>query len=955
MTYFNRKKLLAQNPPQTKNIDLDILNEVISCSQPLHISACLKKCQSVLTEDPDFFESVVDAYLYQGHYFVSSDGELLGHVLLKQLVRFIRQSPVDIVRLTDAFSIFAEKINITDTTNLSLDSLMALYDFRFEGQAVFSKQTTIEILYERLLTLIEKKAFIESNNIPYPEQNVSQTRVPSYLQSCLLLLLECFGEAGFARIRPLYDANQADVAYAMLNFCRYTVKQEKHGILEKLRQINQQRIADNRENTAHKTDYIELRDLLLWAKPSPSHDPSDPVEHAIQQSVSYKASLIGMDILADVLTRPQLLSETIPKQATNPQSLILENYFSLIYYQFSQEEHPEAYRRLSQLLQAFAKNENLHIKYRIEAMLVAYDCLDLRVDNHRTLIAEMVNLPEEHHWGSDYIHRACRIDDSELFYRPLFRLADVLACLNIRQFGHEARKCLYQFREKHSQNQTSVNQIYDAVMPIYLSLLAENKVIFENGDYRNDYIIRDFNAILVAHPLSISQQQPIIQALQSTKEIMVANDFYAVDEISSLLLDWQNKINQTEPDSIDLIDESDSNLKPWDRATLHWQKHIAPTTDWVADLVDCQLVTEAVSKTVRKKLQTDESLENIIMHALFDSDNLQDMLSERADGFWETYGNYNELFSYLASFVGVTVQPLGSQYAGIKGQIDINQSICLNPCPTVTCIQPDDVYYFSYADQVYQFNAYESVWFDGVNAFASALVNVFLGSINHSKRLYQVAYDNYDEIFFITRAEFVPFETVNQRLQLPIKAPTWAEYGYTPENLSQQYELINPMYQEILAQANIHMVENIQIPQANSLMASDAADWLKQQIPLVVATVRLEVNQLFSKQSFLKKMMKIFKKTKITEPNLWTVVTLAIFYRNLFIAFARQAVLDRNLIDYKYKNQPLWDKQKQHQIFEQIIEHMKHQQIDAQSVNLAIEQLIFNIDDMAREVDFFQS
>ncbi|PID61158.1 MAG: hypothetical protein CR974_04465 [Gammaproteobacteria bacterium] len=919
MNYFDKEKLLSQNPTAPQDINRDIAEALSDCTHPLGISRCLKQHQAVLENDFDIFESVLDAYWYMGLYRSYLDGYILGHALLKQALQFIRLTQADIQAFIDQFGAFVD--SVVANGGSSRENLMTFCHFSFDKQVVFSQQATIAILSQRVYSLVDKKRYIEAHHIAEKDFNSAQLHLSGCLDACLGVLLCDFEDEGFAAIKSLYEDNQSNVILAVLSYCYNKRDVPYDNVLEKIRQVNQQRIKANCDNAHQKTDYFAVTQLGAWVK------------YKANPLTNYKIALIGIDILEDMVSKPQVLAQQIPSSSSEHNAF--ENLFELIHYQFNKEKDSEAYQRLKHCLQILANSPNLSIKYRLEAMLVANEALNFWVDNHRQLIEEMKLFPtNSYQWGTSSA-RECRIDNADCFRCPIFKLDDVIACIDKPQFSYQALNYFRFFKDKHIQDKQNIDKIYSAMFSALKCLLiALNKC--QQNFWGHAESITGINNLLIKYPLSIEQQQSVIQLIQEHKNLFKDRAIDNEDEgkkyilkeqlemLSGFLVRWQDKLNAEGHHSVQLVDEYDSNLKVWDKVHLHWQQQHIDRAQALQALAACGLFDE-------EKLDDDmltNSLENGLLNVLAVSNNLLYIHIDIWD--YEDYYGYFDVFSAMLALANITIQ----------NSEPTAEAIPLNHCPSSSVIEIEEISCFTYNNQTYQAIIYPcGTWYHCEVTFIIALLNLFLEKIQHGKRLYTVDVEGSNEVFFLASANCQAFEQLNQRLQLPFEQITWEKYGFTPEDVGQQYALINPDYQQALANGEI-VIEDKQIPilKARSVVSENSMNWLLEQQPILLQTIEKQYHNL-SQDAQLSEQEKA-----------WQLWQSAVYYRNLFIALARQAIADEKVINYQYQTQPLWHLKVQQRQFDDIVGEINDIDRCLSSVYTKIQQDVLNADKLGEQV-----
>lgn len=863
MTYFDKKQLLSQNPTEPSAINQEIASFLSSCSSLSRIVFGLKKYQSTLLQKNSEFEAVLDAYWYYGYLRCINPEILLAHVLLKQIIQFLQVHQPDVKQFVQAFCQFCDASDNSRSYKGLYDA--SVYDFTFDKKKVFCQKTTIDIIRERLDTLIAKKQWLENTIFikrlyKYYGFNGAQYGFLTYIENCVFVLLKISINTGFEAIQLPY--NQINVVESVLTFCADNHAEnyeEKFGILEKIRFINQQRIKQSKDTVT--VDYFKP-DQLQWLAMKSQNS-----------NTKYLIALIGMDILSDMANRTNAIAHSIKKYDDSP----YKNTFSLIQYKLNKKQHAQAYQQFSHTLQRLAQDKELSLSCRLRAMLVAYDYLDFWVDNHRELINAMISTPKNQ-WGV----RSSDSLDNRLFFRQLFTLTDVLACVDNDYLYSRAHIMLQEMREIHVQDANIMEQIFSAIF----EAICKQLDLLQKHQSKNGYLSLELSSLLLNYPLSIEKQWQVINKIERTRHnIIKQQNYFEAKMLTTPLVLWQEKINQSSLDNIQLIDEHDPYLEPWDKANLYWINHAIDKTQAFKALQACELIKKTETK---KNVSLYGQLASLIA-----SDNLVSINTYRI--FHETKGDYEGYFDLMSDILSIL-------------EIDIHQIhnpktfISLNHCPDT--YMDREAKYFDYNNQSYQFIIYD---IPNECLFAVALLNVFLEKINHRHRFYDSKLNFEYDCKDITTAKHIEFEELNKQLKLPIRQITWETDGFTPVDLSIQHQLINPDYQYAIEQGYVYLAENkIILPKRRSMSPCNVADWFIMQLPTVLTHIQNQINTAFTTTLNIDDEY----------ANIKQIFDTSVHWHNMFIAISRRAIINTLVCDYQYRKYPLWDDKKSKQVFD---------------------------------------
>lgn len=213
---------------------------------------------------------------------------------------------------------------------------------------------------------------------------------------------------------------------------------------------------------------------------------------------------------------------------------------------------------------------------------------------------------------------------------------------------------------------------------------------------------------------------------------------------------------------------------------------------------------------------------------------------------------------------------------------------CLNPMPEIHYFVgkfAPETFYFSYNQQDFYINWHGYFANNLTEHFSAQFANHILGFIGSTTGIYHPK-EFYE--FYLLLNENEVEQILSQNL-FSLHKPTL-----------EKFEDINPIELKGLLSETHSIIQEIQtknsdfiIPLPQSLVSSQAVQWLNQQKPFI--------QDLLNDKSFLSTL----------EPN----EKLRLIF-NAFVVMARQTIADPRVIDYKYRTYPIFSKSQFHKIID---------------------------------------
>ncbi len=687
MTYFDQELLLVQNLPEPTGARYGSLEEIIS-----QLEASQKNLG-------DLEKSLAIDWAF-GKF--SWDGwEIMGLIYLKQLLLFIKKEKPRLPTLIKELKSFHQSLDIPPNVVYSLNSYK-LRDFTFKNKPVVDNEVSINMLVERLTMLTRSP------------------RSEDFLEKCLKTLFHTLPDVQDTVKSQIIELNNPEIIGALIKLYRPVEpdsyaedlnselsRELKQKIFDHAVYVNKQLIKNNKINTNSQPRYIESMNLSDW-----NEDEND-------EKIKQQITTIAIDILNDAIDKPFFTEE------------LQKTYYCLftrLCYLLQDVEitDKEDCQNLKIVFTKVATNQNIHINYRLKAMITACQCVNFIVPNRDELMGGIRNNLLEEERDFPY---------ALLIYDKLSDNQLILDCLSAHQYIEDIIEYLTRHKKRFIKDSEKTTQLFDAFC------------LFLQKECEKPHFLNFFRSIqmILAYPLTLEQKRTIAEIIKNaiTKQ---ANEEYA--RILDEGLELVKEAIASDARNADALSYQDKSLSPSNRMMLYMQAHNISINDLINRYIACELFLHPEKITIpeystlseanglifealedsRSTLSYDPEYIQSYPHEMNDMDILTDLLRLIPLEVTVLETTQYENLDYENTFDEAMQEQRQHEKAVSKKSIALDDFLQKKPYPM-------GFYRFEYNGQHYHFNSYD--FFDVLD-YVGALANQFLADIKHSKSLCQM-------------------------------------------------------------------------------------------------------------------------------------------------------------------------------------------------------------------------